>query len=86
MAHYSNNKDIAKVVRTFVRSGWHYTMGGRHGRLIAPSGRWLTVPCSPSDYRAVLNFKHEARRLAQKIPSELLVCVWTQKTNPLFRA
>lgn len=75
MRHYSTNKDIAKIVRTFVRFGWHYTMGGRHGRLVAPSGRWLTVPCSPSDHPAPLNFKHDAKRLAQPQYSELLACL-----------
>lgn len=60
---YSNNKDIAELVRRLTRSGWQYHMGGRHGRLTSPSGRRIPVPCTPSDYRALQNFKRDLRKL-----------------------
>ena len=55
------------MVRILVKTGWLYTMGGRHGRLIAPSGRSLTVPCSPSDYRAARNFKQDIKKMAKTL-------------------
>mgnify|MGYP000920358706 CR=1 FL=1 len=60
---YSRDKNIATFVRDLVRQGWQYHMGGRHGKLISPTGRWMPVPCTPSDHRAFLNFKRDIRRL-----------------------
>ncbi len=60
---YSKDKDIASFVRTLIMSGWQYHMGGRHGKLISPSGRKIPVPCTPSDHRAFLNFKRDIRKL-----------------------
>lgn len=61
--HYSNDKNIASFVRRLVSKGWQYQMGGRHGKLISPTGRRVSVPCTPSDYRAFDNFKIDIRRL-----------------------
>ena len=61
--HYSNDKNIASFVRSLVRRGWRYQMGGRHGKLISPAGRRISVPCRPSDYQAFENFKRDIRRL-----------------------
>lgn len=60
---YSSEKDIDSFVRRLVRDGWGFWRGSKHGRLAAPSG-WpiLTVPGSPSDRRALLNFKRDLRR------------------------
>lgn len=60
---YSNDKNIADFVRSLIRIGWQYHMGGRHGKLISPKGRKIPVPCTPSDYRAILNFKRDIRKL-----------------------
>ncbi|MEQ9326098.1 MAG: hypothetical protein RJQ21_02240 [Rhodospirillales bacterium] len=60
--HYSNNKDIARIVRNQVRDGWLFKRGRRHGQLIAPDGRRVIVPCTPSDNRTVLNFLGDIRR------------------------
>jgi len=62
MSKYSNSKDLAKVVKAYVRQGWRYRHGRRHGRLVSPSGKSVPVPCTPSDYRALANFKHDLRR------------------------
>jgi hypothetical protein len=61
---YSKNKEVAALVQTLVKSGWQYMNGKTHGRLIAPSGRKLAVPGTPSDRRAYMNFRQDTRRLA----------------------
>lgn len=61
---YSNNKTVSALVRTLVRSGWQYVNGKTHGKLVAPNGRRLAVPGTPSDWRASLNFRRDIRRIA----------------------
>lgn len=59
---YSSCKDVDRLVRDLVRSGWTFWRGGKHGRLKSPnSTRSLTVPGSPSDQRAFLNFRRDVR-------------------------
>jgi hypothetical protein len=60
---YSNDKDIATLVRSLIRKGWRCHMGGRHGKLTSPDGLRMTVPCTPSDHRALLNFKRDLRKI-----------------------
>lgn len=60
---YSNNKEIADLVRVLVNKGWQYMNGKKHGKIIAPNGRKLTVPGTPSDRRASMNFQRDVRRL-----------------------
>lgn len=61
---YSNDKEIAATVRKLLNSGWRYMAGKKHGKIIAPNGRKLPVPGTPSDWRASMNFKRDVRRLA----------------------
>jgi len=61
---YSNDKTVSALVRTLVRSGWQYVNGKTHGKLVAPNGRRLAVPGTPSDWRANLNFRRDIRRIA----------------------
>lgn len=61
---YSNDKTISALVRTLVRSGWQYMNSKTHGKLVAPNGRRLAVPGTPSDWRANLNFRRDIRRIA----------------------
>ena len=61
---YSNDKIIAATVRALVAEGWRFLPGRKHGKLTAPNGRSLPVPGSPSDWRAGVNFKCDARRIA----------------------
>jgi predicted RNA binding protein YcfA (HicA-like mRNA interferase family) len=61
---YSNDKTVSALVRTLVRSGWQYVDGKTHGKLVAPNGRRLAVPGTPSDWRASLNFRRAIRRIA----------------------
>ncbi len=60
---YSNDKTVSALVRTLVRSGWQYVNGKTHGKLVAPNGRRLAVPGTPSDWRASLNFRRDIRRI-----------------------
>lgn len=46
---YSNDKTVSALVRTLVSSGWKYVNGKTHGKLVAPNGRKLAVPGTPSD-------------------------------------
>lgn len=60
---YSNSKEINLLISNLVKSGWEYSRGKRHGKLKAPSSKHtLTVPISPSDYRAFLNFRRDVRQ------------------------
>ncbi len=61
---YSNDKTVSALVRTLVRSGRQYVNGKTHGKLVAPNGRRLAVPGTPSDWRAGLNFRRDIRRIA----------------------
>ncbi len=64
MMKYSSLKEINVLVRQLVRDGWLFRSGGRHGRLSAPGGvTILSVPCTPSDRRAFINFRQDVRRV-----------------------
>ena len=62
---YSSAKEIDALVRQLVKEGWTFSRGGRHGRLLAPTG-WpsVVVPCTPGDRRAFLNFRRDVRHAA----------------------
>jgi hypothetical protein len=63
---YSSGKEIDVLVHKLVKEGWIFTRGGRHGRLLPPFGqRALTIPCSPGDRRAYLNFRRDVKNSAQ---------------------
>ncbi|NOQ36327.1 MAG: hypothetical protein GQ569_10590 [Methylococcaceae bacterium] len=63
MIKYCSAKDINRLVQQLIREGWIYRRGKKHGRLRSPSGfPTLTVPTSPSDSRAFMNFKREVSR------------------------
>lgn len=60
--HYSRDPQVNQIVRQLVRKGWYFCHTAKHGRVIAPTGKKITVPFSPSDFRACLNFKAQIRR------------------------
>lgn len=61
---YSANKDINVIVRNLIRQGWSFYWGAKHGRLRHPLGQpILTVPKTPSDNRAPLNFSRDVKRI-----------------------
>ncbi len=56
-------KEIKTLVKWLIRQGWSFHKGSKHGRLRAPSGLpTLTVPGTPGDRRAFLNFRRDVRR------------------------
>jgi hypothetical protein len=60
---YSRSKEIESIVRDLVDQGWLFWWGGKHGRLRHPRGfPVLTVPTSPGDRRALMNFLKDVRR------------------------
>lgn len=61
---FSHNKDVNSVVRKLIKSGWEPIKKARHWQVKSPQGDVLTVPNTPSDGRAVLNFKCDVRRTA----------------------
>lgn len=63
---YSNNKEVAALVQALINTGWQYMNGKKHGKLIAPNGRKLAVPGTPSDWRAHMNFRRDTRRLTSE--------------------
>jgi len=66
---YSKDHQIAAAVRALLAQGWRFIPGKKHGKLIAPNGQRMSVPCTPSDWRAGLNFTHDARRISRKLSS-----------------
>jgi hypothetical protein len=66
---YSKDKRIASMVRSLVAEGWRYLPGRKHGKLVAPNGRRLSIPSTPSDWRAGHNFVSDARRISRTLSS-----------------
>lgn len=72
MKRYSSDKDFNAAIANLVRDhGWTYQTPGhsKHAKVIAPNGRKMTVPVSPSDWRAVRNFRRSAAHLAALPPA-----------------
>lgn len=68
MSKYSSNKDLNKFIRQLVGQGWVYVRRRKHGRLTSPAKRLTTtVPGSPSDHRAVMNFKKDIQRMTYQM-------------------
>jgi hypothetical protein len=64
---YSRDRDIDEKARELVRAGWVPTKRGAHWRIQHPSGINLTIPGTPSDRRAALNFAADVRRALRRI-------------------
>jgi hypothetical protein len=62
---YSNDKDINRLVRRLLQSGWKYRQG-RHGKLMPPyGGFFITISKTPSDRRALHSIQRDLRRLSR---------------------
>lgn len=66
MKRYSKDKNINQKVRDLIKSGWEAKSGSKHTSIISPAGDRLTIPSTPSDYRAWYNFKRDAREIINK--------------------
>ncbi len=59
----SKNELIAKVVKTLLKEGWIVRSTKRHMKLGHPEKpQVVTVPGTPSDNRAAMNWVHQLRR------------------------
>ena len=63
---YSTSKEIEKEVQSRVREGWQYVRKRKHGRLVSPTGGFVIVPCTPSDRRALRNFRRDVERVLNR--------------------
>ena len=62
MGKYSKDKNIDKIVRELIVEGWSSTRKKGHWQLKPPnSDRIQTVPLTPSDGRAYLNFRSDIK-------------------------
>jgi len=61
---YSRDRRIDDKVKLLVKDGWEVINTGKHPKLVAPNGRRLTVPATPSDHRAALNFLADVKRIS----------------------
>ena len=44
---YSNDKDINKYVKEYISKGWSFSKQGKHGKLISPNGRIVSISGTP---------------------------------------
>ena len=65
MGKYSNNKDVDTLVRELIDEGWQPLKRKRHWQVVSPTGTKLTVPVTPSDGRAFMNFRGDVKRFKQ---------------------
>lgn len=73
MCKYSSDKELNKLIRKLVAEGWVYVRKRKHGMLKSrASNTKTTVPGSPSDRRAFMNFKQDIQRLEKKGSAELV--------------
>lgn len=64
--HISTDKMVASFVKGLLRNGWRLQRGGKHNKLVTPSGFKLAIPGTPSDWRAAMNFKRDVLHLARR--------------------
>ncbi len=73
MCKYSADKELNKLIRSLVTQGWVYVRKRKHGRLTSPDKDYTTtVPGSPSDHRAFVNFKQDILRIEKQSKIKVL--------------
>jgi len=66
---YSTSERINGIVRALIKAGWELIRHKRHPRLRSPDGKTnLTVPFTPSDHRAEINWISQIRRQGVVVP------------------
>jgi hypothetical protein len=71
---YCSMKEIDRLVRHLLKKNWRFSRGGKHGRLWPPHGhRSISVPCTPSDKRAFLNFRQEIRKAGEAVGAGMIL-------------
>jgi hypothetical protein len=51
------------MVKELLRNGWVIIRKNKHVKIQSPTGRTTAVPSTPSDVRAVLNFRADIKRM-----------------------
>ena len=67
MGKYSKDQKVDLLVCELLMKGWQPLKRKRHWQVVSPTGLKLTVPVTPSDGRAWLNFRGDIRRMGVKI-------------------
>lgn len=64
MTRYCKDEVIDSIVTKLVKSShWTFERRKKHGRVTAPSGRFATVPRTPSDFRVGMQFRSDILRI-----------------------
>ncbi|RTR28946.1 hypothetical protein EKG39_18390 [Shewanella atlantica] len=64
MKRFSKDKDINSFIRQLIKSDkWYCLRGKKHNSVFSPKGKRVTVPSTPSDRRAYINFKKDIERV-----------------------
>jgi hypothetical protein len=66
MGKYSKDKNIDSLVCEMLEKGWQPVKRKRHWQVVSPTGIKLTIPVTPSDGRAWMNFRGDVRRVFNK--------------------
>lgn len=61
---FSQCKEVHQLVKSLVKAGWEPIKKSRHWQVRSPKGDVLTIPNTPSDGRALMNFKSDLRRVS----------------------
>ncbi|CUK14098.1 hypothetical protein RUE5091_03732 [Ruegeria denitrificans] len=67
MQKYCSDKDINKVIRTLLKTGWTFKRGRVHGRVYPPFGKgFIVIPSTPSDRRWRLHIRSYVRKFQKR--------------------
>jgi predicted RNA binding protein YcfA (HicA-like mRNA interferase family) len=67
MGKFSTDKNIDSLVRELLVEGWQPSKRKRHWQVVSPKGRAQTIPLTPSDNRAWMNFRSDIKRIRQGV-------------------
>ena len=67
MGKFSADKNIDSLVCELLKENWQPVRKKRHWQIVSPTGSKLTIPVTPSDGRAFLNFRGDVRRTGAKV-------------------
>jgi predicted RNA binding protein YcfA (HicA-like mRNA interferase family) len=64
---FSTDKNIDSLVRELLVEGWQPSKRKRHWQVVSPKGTTQTIPLTPSDNRAFMNFRSDIKRIKQGV-------------------
>ena len=67
MGKFSTDKNIDSLVRELLVEGWKSSKRKRHWQVVSPKGKTQTIPLTPSDNRAFMNFRSDIKRIKQGV-------------------